>query len=170
MVHLVDTPLGLMTHDQIAACFDLNRNTVIRRLWQCRNGDYPVERLFDQPRRQVPGRRKAIRNTAGAFPTPWGRLTLPQIAKQTGLSFGCVQSRLYQKKLSHIHAFNTPLRGTPGKDFLMPEKEWVEGLAAMYARERREREAWRARMTRTIPHRQQGKTDANRERAAKHAG
>ncbi len=143
---LINTPLGPMTRDQIAACYGLARGTVIRRMWLHGRGLFPAEKLFDPPAPKVRREHMPQYRREGCYPTPYGRMSQDQISAVTGLSVGCIKERLYnwRRRWSNEHAFNTPKYGKPGVDHIMPPQEWAAGVAALHAAEAEQRAKDRA--------------------------
>ncbi len=117
--HLIDTPDGPMTRGEAAARYKVPKGTVIRRIWQ----GWPPEKWFIPPHRPVPKPRKdTVRR--GSYVTPYGRVTLQAIADIVGIAYDTMRARLYMAGWSQVEAFNTPPKGKPGKDFIMPEAEY----------------------------------------------
>lgn len=125
----IDTPDGPMTRDQAAKHYRINKNTLIRRIWS----GWPPERWFEDPyklAKRPPSQRK------GRFITPYGRMTILEVADLLGMDYATLRYRLYVACWSDEEALNTPLYGARGKQFILPPEEYkrrrAEVLEASY--------------------------------------
>lgn len=121
---LIPTPDGPMTRSQAAKHYRINKNTLIRRIWS----GWPPERWFEDPYKSAK-RRPAQR--PGGFVTPYGKLTLWGVAEALDIDFATLRYRLYVANWPEEEAFNTPLYGARGKQFILPPEEYRKRRTAV---------------------------------------
>ena len=100
-----------MTRKEAVERSGLPAGTIARRIW----AGWPPERLFDPAARhryrpRKPGGARAAR----LFTTPYGQLTLAEIAAIVGIAPKAMQMRLTTYRWSQEEAFNTPKHAARG--------------------------------------------------------
>ncbi len=111
----IETPLGRMTYEQAGACFGLCPKIIRMRVY---HGGVN-ERTFDpkRPRGRFPTR----------YLTPWGMLTVAEIAERCGIRLQGMYYRLYRAGMPEEEAFNRTRRC----GYLMPPEEYRKVVNAM---------------------------------------
>lgn len=129
-----------MTRAEIAAFYGIPLNTVHRRIWL----RWPIEQVIKKkikpvkkikkvkkrsPRRLKENAKRAKYTRPGRTISPWGIVSMQEIADHVGISISALFNRLYELRWSREDAFNTPFCGKPGIDFIMPPEEYQSKIS-----------------------------------------
>ena len=130
---LISTPDGEMTRREAAVRYGIPKNTLIRRIW----AGWPPERWFEPPDarlrsdRGIQKRNERPAHMMAKYCSPWGWLSIYNLAERIGMSHGSLCHRLYGRyddakmaPWSFEHATNTRPYGVRNRDLIMPWDEY----------------------------------------------